>query len=519
MFTTALRRMLVCGFACLALLAPLAAENPGIEAAAKGFQRLFVFDKTDGAFPGGIVQGIDGNFYGVAPTGRTNNNDAVCGQNVGCGVVFKVSAASGLTSIYNFCAQANCTDGAEPSSALALGADGLYGVTAAGGSTNVCFTGCGTIFRLTTSGKLTTLYTFCTQTGCPDGRDPSSIVLGIDGNFYGTTYLGGGSANCTNGCGTVFQLAPAGKLSTLYSFCSQANCADGSHPNPLIQANDGNLYGTTQGNGSNNGGTVFKLTTGRVLANLYAFCAQPSCADGAGPMAGLMQASNGDFYGTTAFGGSESEGTVFEITTSGDLTTIYTFCMQTNCPSGGDPEASLIQATDGNLYSTAVAGAGDCAIEVDCGTIFGMTTKGQFKTIYTFCTSDITCNDAREPGGLVQGTDGNFYGITAIGGETTVCVPYGCGSFYRVVTGFRPFVGFVNRAGAVGSQVGIMGEGLGSAGGVSFNGVAAQFVIRSNTYITATVPTGATTGTVTVMTANGKLESNMAFQVLPRAFA
>jgi uncharacterized repeat protein (TIGR03803 family) len=507
MFTTALRRMVVCGFACLALLAPLAA--------AQGFQRLFVFDKTDGAFPQGVVQGIDGNFYGVAVEGGTNNNQAICGQLINCGVVFKVSAA-GLAAIYNFCAHANCADGAQPAGTLALDTDGsLYGVTGVGGSTNVCPVGCGTIFRLTTSGKLTTLHAFCTQAGCPDGRDPSSIVLGIDGNFYGTTYLGGGSANCTNGCGTAFQLTPAGKLTTLYRFCAQANCADGSHPNALIQGNDGNLYGTTQGNGSNNAGTVFKLITGGVLANLYAFCAQPSCADGAGPMAGLMQSSGGNFYGTTAFGGSGSEGTVFEITASGDLATIYNFCAQTDCPSGGNPEASLIQATDGNLYSTTLAGGGDCFIEVDCGTIFGVTTKGQFRAIYTFCNSHTACDDAREPGGLVQGTDGNFYGITVIGGESSVCVPYGCGSFYRLVTGLGPFVGFVNRAGAVGSQVGIMGEGLGSVSGVSFNGVSGQFVVRSNTYITATVPTGATTGTVTVTTANEKLESNVAFQVLP----
>jgi len=513
---TSVKWTALCGLVCMwTQVAPLFAANSGH--AARGFELLFNLDKTNGVNPLGIVQGTDGNFYGIAPTGGANGNDEDCGQGVGCGTVFKVGPTGGLTALYNFCALSNCADGALPVGSLALGTDGnLYGVTNDGGSNNVCFFGCGTVFRLTLAGSLTTLYSFCTQTGCLDGRAPSSIVLGTDGNFYGTTSLGGGSAACKNGCGTIFQLTPTGKLTTIYSFCALANCADGTVPNPVIQASDGNLYGTTQAGGANDGGTVFKMTTSGALTTLYSFCSQANCDDGGFPMAGLVQASNGKFYGTTYAGGSQDEGTAFKITASGQLTTLYTFCMQTNCPSGGNPGSSLIQATDGNFYGTTIAGAGTCFIEVDCGTIFRMTPTGQLATIFTFCTSNTTCNEARAPGAaLVQGTDGNIYGTTVLGGNNTICSPYGCGSFFRLVSNFGPFVGFVNRAGQVGTEVEILGQGLDSANAVSFNGVPAQFKVQSNTFLTATVPTGASSGTVTVAIAAGSLKSNVAFQVLP----
>jgi uncharacterized repeat protein (TIGR03803 family) len=514
-----LQRIVVCGMVCLWGLALTAtAENSGPETAAKGFQRLFNFDKTNGVGPGGIVQGTDGNFYGITPTGGANNNDSVCGQDVGCGTVFKISPNGALTTIYNFCALENCADGALPLTTLVMDIDGnFYGQTWFGGANQVCPTGCGTLFRITPTGKVTTLYNFCAQSGCPDGIHPDGLALGIDGNIYGTTFAGGANAGCkAGGCGTVFQFTPTGKLTTLHSFCSQANCADGGQSNPVLQASDGNLYGTTQVNGANGGGTIFKLTTAGALTTLYNFCGQSDCADGAGPMAGLLQASDNNLYGTTYFGGNGNEGTIFRITPAGKFTTLFTFCQQNNCPTGGAPGAALMQATDGNFFGTDIAGAGNCFIEVDCGAIFGITPAGKEKTILPFCFSQTSCDDSRDPGfGLAQGTDGNFYGTTLLGGNNTICVPYGCGSFYRVNTGLEPFAGFVNRAGSVGTQVGIIAQELGSTSAVSFNGIAAQFTVRSNTFLIATVPTGATSGPVMVTTTQGVLKSNVAFQVLP----
>jgi uncharacterized repeat protein (TIGR03803 family) len=193
-----------------------------------------------------------------------------------------------------------------------------------------------------------------------DGALPTGNLLqGIDGNFYGTTYMGGSGTGCDfaydeTGCGTVFRIFPTGRFTTLYSFCSQPNCADGAGaPAGLIQATDGNLYGTTLEGGANGGGTVFKITADGTLTTLYDFCAQPNCLDGQGPGAAtLVQAANGNFYGTTEDGGAHSYGAVFEITPAGAETVVYNFCSQPNCTDGSPPGAALIQGSDGNFYGT-----------------------------------------------------------------------------------------------------------------------------------------------------------------------
>jgi len=156
--------------------------------------------------------------------------------------------------LYSFCAQTGCTDGAVPHAALALAPNGdFYGTTTERGASNNCNGGCGTVFKITSAGNLTTLYNFCLQTGCPDGFFPiDKLVLGTDGSFYGTTQAGGTSANCNGGCGTVFRITPAGQLTTLYSFCQQSGCPDGYFPRAaLVQGADGNLYGTTYFGGPN----------------------------------------------------------------------------------------------------------------------------------------------------------------------------------------------------------------------------------------------------------------------------
>ncbi|MGD0567536.1 MAG: choice-of-anchor tandem repeat GloVer-containing protein [Candidatus Sulfotelmatobacter sp.] len=221
-----------------------------------------------------------------------------------------------------------------------------------------------------------------------------SLVQGFDGNFYGTTSLGG--TNCpapASCCGTVFKITAAGALTTLYSFCSQTNsegyCADGSSPDAgLVQATDGNLYGTTQYGGANNDGTVFQITSGGTLTTLYSFCAQTGCTDGSQPVAGLLQGTNGSFYGATATGGANGEGgTIFKITAAG-ATTLYSFCSRTNsegyCADGSSPDAGLVEATNGNLYGTTQYGGAN-----NDGTVFQITPGGTLTTLYSFCAQPV----------------------------------------------------------------------------------------------------------------------------------
>ena len=272
------------------------------------------------------------------------------------------------------------------------GTDGnLYGTTENGGPPDE-----GTVFHVTTGGTLTRLYTFCSQTNCTDGVEPlAGLVQGNTGNFYGTTSDGGANG----GGGTVFEITPAGQLTTLYSFCSQPGCVDGNYSQaPLVQASNGNFYGTTTAGGASNVGTVFEITAAAQFTTLYSFCSQPNCTDGSHPYAaGLVQASNGNLYGTTSEGGASVAGTVFEITPAGQLTTLYSFCSQPGCTDGALPYSGVIQGTDGNLYGTTFGGGTSGE-----GTVFEITPAGQLTTLYMFCPQP-GCTDGAGPvGGLVQ---------------------------------------------------------------------------------------------------------------------
>jgi uncharacterized repeat protein (TIGR03803 family) len=178
----------------------------------------------------------------------------------------------------------------------------------------------GTVFKITPGGALTTLYSFCSQPNCTDGANPfGGLVTGADGNFYGTTDAGGSNPSCGNfycqvGCGTVFKITASGEFTTLHSFCSESGCADGSKPlSDLVAAANGNFYGTASGAGTSQYGTVFSITLGGDFTTLYTFCSKPSCTDGANPYAPLLQVTNGDFYGTTLNGGSDDIGTIFSL--------------------------------------------------------------------------------------------------------------------------------------------------------------------------------------------------------------
>jgi len=482
---------------------------------------------TLGSAPGaGLAQGPDGNLYGTTAGGGTYNS----------GTVFRITPSGTLTTLYSFCSQIiddACADGGSPVATLVPTANGdFYGTTAtrgAGAYDNgyVAEGFGGTVFKITPSGVLTTLYSFCSQSGCTDGDELlAGLVQGTDGNFYGTTADGGGGepVNSVTG-GTVFRITPGGMPTTLYSFCSQSECTDGDNPSArLVQATDGDLYGTTRLGGapcypSSRCGTVFKITPTGTLTTLYSFCSKPNasgvCADGQYPVAALIQGTDGNLYGTTPQGGANNNGnggTVFRLTPSGVLTTLYTFCSQLNakglCADGQTPMAGLVQATDGSFYGTTEYGGLNFA-----GTVFKITPNGVLTTLYSFCSQGVfsdsdDCADGALPvAGLVQTTNGDFYGTTSYG------EPNGAGTVFSLSVGLAPFVETLPALGSVGAAVQILGTNLTGATSVTFNGTAATFTLVSSTLITTTVPSGASTGEVQVTTPSGTLLSNAAFVV------
>lgn len=450
-----------------------------------------------------MVQGVNGNLYGTTAAGGSSTHCRLDGLPYGCGTVFEITSGGTLTTVHRF----DDTDGGTPGGLVQATNGGLYGTTFYGGANSA-----GTVFSISSTGVLTTVYSFCSQTNCTDGKYPTSqLVLGINGNFYGATYGGGG-----NGRGTIFQITPGGSLTTLYSFCSQTDCTDGSGPGGLRLASSGAFYGMTSTGGVNLGGTIFEITPAGKLNTLYSFCSQANCTDGYGPSA-VVQASNGVFYGVTNQGGTNCLdgspsgcGTVFEITLKGVLKTLYSFCAQTNCSDGSNPNG-LMQGTDGNLYGTTSTGG----LSGNWGTIFEVTSAGTLTTLHQFC-SQTNCEDGAGPqGGLTQATDGNFYGTTGEGGSDCIGSA-GCGSVFSLSMGLGPFVEALPNFGKAEGVVGILGSDLTGATGVSFNGTPARsFTVISKTVIKATVPTGATTGMIEVTTPSGTLSSNIAFRVLP----
>ena len=461
----------------------------------------------NGALTFSDVALYDYNFDRIANPGWSITDEA-SGLTPQCGYGGQIAAAQVTLDYSSFITLAsfNGTDGAYPTAGLVQATNGnLYGTTSTGGAY-----GGGTVFKITPSGKLTTLYSFCAKSGCTDGGYPAlGLVQANNGDLYGAT--SGGGAN--NG-GTVFKITPGGTLTTLYSFCSRSGCTDGIDPLAgLVQATNGDLYGTTLYGGASNDGTVFKITPTGTLTTLYSFCSKSVCTDGNGPFAGLAQATNGELYGTTVWGGANTNpdfpgggGTVFKITPSGTLTTLYRFCSQSGCTDGALPQAALVQASDGYLYgTTSQEGANG-----NYGTVFKITPSGALTTLYSFC-SQSGCTDGSMDGntaaGLVQATNGDLYGTTELDGAN------GDGTVFRLSVGLGPFVETLPTSGKVGAAVKILGTNLTGATSVSFDGTAAVFTVASASEITTTVPNGAATGTVQVVTPSGTLSSNVPFRV------
>jgi uncharacterized repeat protein (TIGR03803 family) len=451
---------------------------------AQTFTTLVTFDGPNGSQPyrGPLVQGLDGNLYGTTNVGGAN----------GDGEIFKITPEGALTVLKSF---GDGVPALDPAAGLIQTPEGnFYGTTA-------YFTD-SKIFWMNPEGKMVFINTFPGDDGqLPQGE----LVLGNDGNLYGTTEIGG-----THDQGTVFKVTPEGALTTLYNFCTQTGCTDGSQPIAgLILATDGNFYGTTQAGGANSDGTIFKITPEGVLTTLYSFCAQPNCTDGEVPVGGLIQSADGNLYGTTVGGGATSCsgacGTIFKITPAGELTTLYSFCEQKNCTDGIAPVSALVQGTDGNFYGTTLNGGGAGRL----GTIFKMTSQGKLTTLYRFCTEPNCADGAYPYAGLFQATNGVFYGTTYAHGAGND------GTIFSLSVGLGPFVETLPVSGAVGKTISILSQGLTGTTAVSFNGIAASFSVISDTYLTATVPSGATTGLVTVTTPSATLKSNQKFRVVP----
>lgn len=323
---------------------------------------LHTFGNTPGFYDGvnpnaSLLQAVDGNFYG--PSSASGNGFP--------GTIFRLTP-SGSFSVF-----ANGGAASGPDTSLIQAADGSF----YGGAS-------GTVFRVTSDGTSSSVVSV-------GPGNVSSVIQGSTGDLYGTF----GSAYVPD---TVFQINLAGVLSTLYTFDSTYR--SGSFA-ALIQATDGNFYGTTSSGGTSDKGTIFRVADDGTFATLHNF----SGTDGNDPESNLIQASDGNFYGTTVQGGASDAGTVFRLTPSGVFTTLYSF---TGGNDGAAPYAGLIQATDGNLYGTTrlLGGGGGN------GTIFKITPAGVLTTLYAFTGG----SDGIQPNGVIQATDGSFWGTTRMGG-------------------------------------------------------------------------------------------------------
>ena len=357
------------------------------------FTNLHSFTGTDdGANPYcGLVQGSNGNLYGTASSGGLYN----------LGTVFKIGGDGALTRLYSF----DGTNGAAPYAALVQGRDGrLYGTTYAGGASNL-----GTIFQFTTNGTLTTLFSFTGADDSFQGANPgAALVEAADGSFYGTGEYGGltnasydGQRFAGKGYGTVFQLSTKGTVSAQAVFRN----TNGAYPaGGLLLGQDGNFYGTTTWGGKGitgnlpGYGTIFRLTPDGKFTNIYSFT---GANDGGFIYAGLVQGRDGYLYGA-AFSGGSAYGTLFKVSTNGSFLPLHTFSYL----DSGSPYGGLTEGSDGKFYGTTYG------VFAGSGSVFSVTPDGAFTNLFFFGTT----NGSHPVGILVQGPNGNFYGTTSEGG-------------------------------------------------------------------------------------------------------
>jgi uncharacterized repeat protein (TIGR03803 family) len=442
----------------------------GISAAdAQTYSDIYDFNNSlvGVANPGILAQGRDGNLYGTTTGGGTG----------GVGGVFKITPTGTFSVIYNF----DVTHGANPQSGLTLGTDGnFYGTTYVGGNFND-----GTVFKITPGGVLTTLHTFSST----DGANPyAPPIQGTDASYYGTTANGGASNS-----GTVYKITSSGTFTMLYQF-------DGTHGSsplaPLVQATDGSFYGTASAGGNlGNNGTLFKITVAGAFTVLHNFDSN----FGYTPQDPLVQGSDGNFYGTTLHGGTTNGGLVFKLSPTKVFSVLHSFDTTTSA-DGNTPSAGLVQATDGNFYGVTTGGGTQGQ-----GVLYKISSTGSYSVLYNFAAATGYGPETT----LRQHTNGKLYGEATFGGANSE------GALFAFDVGLTPFISLLPTSGKVGKSVGILGGGFTGTTGVKFGGTSATFSVVSDTYISASVPAGATTGFVTVVTPAATLTSNQKFRVTP----
>ena len=447
--------------------------------AAQTYTPLYTYSVNAGAYsgilPAGIMsQGRDGNLY------TTVQNNGLVSR----GTTFKMSLAGVPTTLYNFCSLTGCADGSYPDGGLILGVDGnFYGTTNSGGSHNS-----GTTFKMTPAGAITTLWNF-TASGTDNGAPWYPVLQAQDGNFWGVS-----QAIYAFTYGAIYKVTPSGTF-TAFPF----NYTNGATPDLPTQGTDGNFYGVARGGGAHGFGTIYKVTPAGVISVLHDFAGYPS--DGNIPVGILTQGNDGNLYGMTYQGGASNLGTVFKISPSGTYTVLYSFTGW-GFGDGALPIAGLTLGTDGNFYGSTNNGG-----TKNLGALLKVTPAGAVSVLYSFCS--VTCNDGYSPQTpLVQDTNGKFYGNST--GNSN-----GGAKFFSLDVGLKPFAGLVTWSGKVGKSIGILGQGFTGTTNVSFNGTQAAFTVSSDTFLTATVPAGATTGSVTLVTPGATLKSNRKFLVTP----
>ena len=461
-------------FAVLAIVAVAQTPAPAIT-------QLFGFpcDSTltqcpDGSFPQGFIESADGNFYGIASEGGTGLNSQ--------GSIFKITPDGVFTLLYSFAelSDGSLPNGASPTS-LVEGLDGnLYGLTLVDGANGV-----GTAFKLTKSGTITLLHNFCNTISCNDGAYPSFITQGIDGNLYGST----GPQNFPTS--VIFRMSPTGTFKVLHTFDSKAQ-PDGLGAFNMVQLPDGNFYGTTvAGDHLKPWNSVFRFNpTTSAYTILHPFNSPnnnlPNVA-----ASGLTYASDGNLYGLRV--GS----ILYRITTTGTYHEIGP--MSSTQATDGD----LTQASDGNFWG---------AFFLNPGIVFSSTLAGKV-------LENITTNpnvNGEEPFGIRQAADGKLYGMSNLNGGPQNGQPTN-GSFWVIDAGLAPpearIINFQPTSGEAGSTFLLQGSHFVGTREVAINGTSASFTVLTANFIRVTVPSGASTGKISVTNAGGTTTSAKAFTV------